>query len=74
MKISAEVPYANECLLGKPVKIDGKVVGKVVSVEGNKVTSDIYDLKTYKRVVDGKVPGYSIGISEGLSKGGSVYA
>lgn len=30
MKVSAEMPYANEYMVGKPVKVKGRVVGKVV--------------------------------------------
>ena len=67
MKVSTNVPCANECMVGKPVKMSGKVVGKIVSVEGNKVIYDIHDRKAQRRIMEGKEPGYTI---SSLHKGG----
>lgn len=63
MKVSTEVPFANECMVGKPVRIENRIVGKIVSVEGTKVVYDIHDKEAYQNLT--KKEGFSMGTSNG---------
>jgi hypothetical protein len=61
MKVSTNMNFANKALIGKPVRMENRAVGKVVSVKGTKVVSEIHDSKILKKIMDGKISGYSMG-------------
>lgn len=68
MKLCAEFPYADKCLIGKPVRVDGTAVGRVVSVDGNQVVSEIDDTELCERIRNNELRGYSIGICDHSSR------